>query len=141
MHTDGEGNSHDSRQRLGHNGDREGDGEDKHFQQRLAAPQAQRNDHHHNDHGGLSERPPNLIEIQLQRSLAGFYRLQHCRDLAELGVHGGGDHHRAPPAIGRRGARVSHILSVAQREFAGSERCRLFFDRNRFTGKRRLIYL
>ena len=69
------------------------------------------------DQRGARQHLPHPIEVLLQRRLAGLDGLQQLRDLAELGLHAGGDDQRPAAAVGGGGAGVDHVLPIGYRQF------------------------
>ncbi len=70
-------------------------------------------DHQRDD----AQRPPQLVQLDLERRGFLFVRLDHLGDLADLGVHAGG-HDQAPPApVGDHRAHEGQVVPVAQHRF------------------------
>ena len=86
---------------------------------------------HQNDEGEL---PAELIQTDLQRGLPLLCVFQQLSDPSHFGIHAGGRHQEAPPAIGDEAAGEHHVLPVSQRCFSG-DLIRILFHRQAFTGE------
>ena len=116
----------DSRQRLWHNGHGQGDAEDEHLHERLAAHEPQRHDQRHDHERDPRQHVADLVEVFLERRAFGFDRLEQPRDLAEFGVHGRGHDHGAPAPVGGGGAGEGHVLAVAHGHVRAGDRVGVF---------------
>ena len=145
LHADRQRDGHDRRQGFRHDGDGQSDAKEQQLGDRLlillAPPQAQRHDDDddHQRHDG--QRPSDAIEVLLQRRAGLLDALQHPGDLAELGVHAGGDDDGPPAAIGDGRARKGDVRAVAGGQVVVRQRLGLLFDRDRFARERRFIGL
>ena len=76
-----------------------------------------------------------MVELAGERGLGRRLRLEHSRDMADLGRHPGrGDHEHARPA-GDRGVHVHHVGPVAQRHVGFPDRGRALRDRQALPGQ------
>ena len=102
------------RQCLGDGGHGQTDGGEGHEQRRLAAQHTHHKDHRadaqHRDRQALAKG--RQAQLQRRAAVAGVEQRGH---LAQLGVHAGGHHQAACPAMRGRGALEGHVGAVAQR--------------------------
>ena len=138
-YADGERDRHNGGQRLRHDGDSQCDTEHEHLERRQAASEADHNDECDHDEGGLCQCPTQAVEVLLEGCSAGFHRLHHSCDTAELGGHAGGDHDRVAAAVDDERPRVRHVLAVAERQTRVVERGRGLVGSSGFPGQRRLV--
>ncbi len=104
-------------------------------------------EHAHGDDSGYDDErcygqdTTHLVEILLQRCLAGFDRLQHLGDPAELGLHAGADDDSTASPIGGDGSAKNHVVAVTKGQVLRAERFRVLGDRYRFARQRGFIDL
>ena len=132
---EGQHNGNDGAERLGDSGHDQGNGKEESVHHVFMPPQhADGKQHctdHQNDEGELFAE---LIQTDLQRGLPLLRVFQQQSDLSHFGIHAGGRHQEAPPAIGDEAAGKHHVLPVPQRGFSG-DLIRILFHRQAFASK------
>ena len=143
LYTDRQRDGDHCRQGLGNDRHRQGNTEQDHLDERLAAKQAEPNDHRHDDEGGACQRSTDLVEVLLQGSPAALHCMEHLGDLAEFRFHAGGSGKSAAPSIGDCRAAVDHVLAIAdgQGSVRAQDRPDVFFDRQGFACQCGLLHL
>ena len=141
LHAQRQGDRDHRRQGFRHHGHGQRDPEDDHLQQRLSAQQTE-GDNHQDDHDRrLGERAAHFVQVLLERRPAGFDRIQHAGDLAELRVHPRRDHDAAAAAVGHRRPGKRDVGAIAEGRVRVGQGIRLLLDWQRLAGQRGLLGL
>jgi hypothetical protein len=120
LDADGEDHRQDGRQAFGHGGDGQRYGEQEHVDEpagdlHLRGEEDRRDDDQGDDDDGDPERPPDEVDLALERRPLPARPAQQLGDATHLGRHARRGDHRAAAAAGDRGAAEQHVQPVAQR--------------------------
>ncbi len=115
---DGQGNRNDGGQPFRHHRHGHADRGQEHRADRLASHHAHEQDQRRHDDARNSQGLADPVQLLLQGRGLGGDLLNHPGDLAQLGPHGGLDHHRRAATVGGRRAEIDHVAPVAQGQIA-----------------------
>ena len=132
---EGQHNGDDRAERLGDGRHCQCDGKKEGIHHVFVPPQYADGKQHRADHqNDDGELPAELIQTNLQRGLPLLRVFQQQSDFSHFGIHAGGRHQEAPPAIGDEAAGKHHVLPVPQRGFSG-DLIRILFYRKAFASE------
>ena len=91
--------------------------------------------------GRTRQRRADFIQIVLERRFARLDGLQELGNLAELGLHSGGNDQGFAASVGGGCSSVDHVFAVANRQIINGKRLVVFLNRNRYASQRGFLDL